>query len=141
MFRRLVKNDYHKKYLNLLEQTNMVGFMQESTFHSIFNNISSNPFHHIFVYEHKNKIIASGTLIIETKFISTKHFSGHITNIVVDKNYRTYKQLKIHLIKYLLDYSKKLGCYKCFINSEFKNEINLQKLGFHINNFNMVKYF
>ena len=83
-FRNLEINDYYKGYLDLLSQLTEVN-KENITFEKFSNfikNLSNN--HKIIVIIHDNKILASGTLLIEDKVIHGISKVGHIEDVVVD---------------------------------------------------------
>ena len=87
-FRNLQKNDYNKKYFDLLSQLTEVN-KEKISFVDFCNFIDKlNENHHIIVIIHNNKIVASGTLLIEDKIIHGMSKVGHIEDIVVDSNSR-----------------------------------------------------
>ena len=83
--RPLQKNDFHKNYINLLKQLTTTNDITSEVFSSVFNSLNNN--HLIYVIEYDNIIIASGTLLIEQKFINNCGKVGHIEDIVVDGGY------------------------------------------------------
>ena len=88
MIRKLTKNDFNNKYFDLLDQlssTNQENITYDK-FELFINQLNNN--HNIYVIEKNNKIIASGTLLIENKIIHNFGKVGHIEDIVVDFNER-----------------------------------------------------
>lgn len=87
--------------------------------------------HFIFVINdiEKNKIVGSGTIIIERKIIHNFKNVGHIEDIVVDNNYRGAGLGKM-IINYLLDFAEKNNCYKTILTCSNENVGFYEKLGF-----------
>ncbi len=134
--RPLSLNDYYKDYINLLSQLTHIGDISFDQFQDTFHNLKS----HIFVIENNNKIIVSGTIIIEQKFIHNCSKVGHIEDIVVDKDYRKFGLGK-SMIEYLVCNAKKQNCYKIILDCD-KNLIQFyEKIGFKEKNIQMALYF
>ena len=128
-FRKLQKDDYDKNYLELLEQLTVVGKYDREKFEKIFNSINS----FIYVLENDNKIIVTGTLLLEQKFIHQGKCVGHIEDIVIHKDYinQGYGQ---DLIKFLINEAKNMNCYKVILDcypefENFYNKNNFKKSG------------
>jgi glucosamine-phosphate N-acetyltransferase len=102
--RQLQETDYHKGYLQLLSQLTTLGNIEYSNFVATLSHINHNPNHQIWVITDQDdtKILASGTLIIEPKFIHNCGSVGHIEDIVVSSQARGLglgQQIVQHLIK------------------------------------------
>lgn len=139
-FRHLTKDDFKKKYLNLLEQLTIVNkeLIDETVFSYFLNTLDLEK-KVVFVMEDDSKIIASGTLIIEQKLIHGASKLGHIEDIVVDKTYRGMGLGK-KLISFLIDYAKKKNCYKVTLDCNIKNKLFYEKCDLKYNGCQMVKY-
>ena len=68
----------------------------------------------IIIIEFENKIIGSGTILIENKLIRSYGRGGHIEDIVINE-YRNYGLGK-ELLNTLIDISKENKCYKCILD-------------------------
>lgn len=139
-FRHLTKDDFKKKYLNLLEQLTIVNkeLIDETVFSYFLNTLDLEK-KVVFVMEDDSKIIASGTLIIEQKLIHGASKLGHIEDIVVDKTYRGMGLGK-KLISFLINYAKKKNCYKVTLDCNIKNKLFYEKCDLKYNGCQMVKY-
>ena len=111
--RKLEINDYHKGYLQLLEQLTTVGNIPFDHFKEKFNKLNS----HIYVIELDNKIIASATIFLEYKFIHNNKNVGHIEDVVTDNNFRKGGLGRL-LINKLLQVAKDNECYKVILNCD-----------------------
>ena len=96
---------------------------------SIFKKIDSNPDHIIAVAEVDGRIIGSTTLLIETKFIHNGGLVGHIEDVVVDKEHQG-KKIGEKIMKFLIEISKKRGCYKIILDCTDDVKPFYEKLGF-----------
>jgi len=116
--RNLNSNDYYKGYLDLLEQLTDVckNEITYECFETFVNTLFLN--HYIIVLEDAdtNKIIGTGTLLIEKKIIHKMGKIGHIEDIVVDFNYRK-KGLGQQLINKLKNIGDDNKCYKIVLSS------------------------
>ena len=103
-FRKLNSDDYSNEYFNLLSQLTEVNpdKITRDMFSKFIDNLHEN--HQIIVIERDNRIVASGTLLIENKLIHGISKVCHIEDIVVDKNFRGLGLGK-DLINYLTEIS------------------------------------
>ena len=140
--RLLQSNDFDHGYLQLLSQLTTVGTITQQQFQQQLSNIQQNPNHLIYVIQDNetNQIIASGTLLIELKFIHEISKVGHIEDIIVDKNYRGYGLGKI-IINHLVQKAKEHNCYKVILDCTQDNVAFYEKCGFTSKEIEMVQYF
>ena len=140
MIRKLAKKDFSNKYFDLLDQlssTNQENITYDK-FELFINQLNNN--HNIYVIEKNNKIIASGTLLIENKIIHNFGKVGHIEDIVVDFNERGSGLGKL-IINHLIETAKNLNCYKIILNCNESNVKFYEKCGFTKKELEMVIYF
>jgi len=114
ILRPLNTEDYDKGYLELLTQLTIVGDISREKYLERFADMKScKGSYYIIVIEDVStkKIVGSGTLAVELKYIHRAALRGRIEDIVVDQNYR-----KRHLGRLLVDtltiLSENIGCYK-----------------------------
>lgn len=138
-FRKLSENDYHLGYLELLSQLTTVGEISFEEFKNQFNLIQQNPNHLIYVIEHNQRIIATGTLLIEPKFIHQLGRVGHIEDIVID-HYHRNQGLGQKLIQHLINIGQKLDCYKIILDCQDKLVPFYQSCGFNQKQLQMSVY-
>ena len=139
-FRNLQKNDFNLGYLDLLSQLtevnkNNISFEKFSNF---IDKLSEN--HKIIIIINNNKIIATGTLLIENKIIHSISKVGHIEDIVVDSNSKGLGIGK-QIVTYLTNLAKENNCYKVILNCNDHNIGFYQKCGYQKKETQMVKYF
>lgn len=139
-FRNLQKNDFNLGYLDLLSQLtevnkNNISFEKFSNF---IDKLGEN--HKIIIIINNNKIIATGTLLIENKIIHSISKVGHIEDIVVDSNSKGLGIGK-QIVNYLTNLAKENNCYKVILNCNDDNIGFYQKCGYQKKETQMVKYF
>ncbi|KAM0037258.1 putative glucosamine-phosphate N-acetyltransferase transcription regulator GNAT family [Helianthus debilis subsp. tardiflorus] len=86
------------------------------------------------------KIVATGSVFIEKKFIRSCGKLGHIENVVVDSGARGM-QLGINVVGFLVDHARLTGCYKVILDCGEDNRAFYEKCGFKQKEIQMVKYF
>jgi glucosamine-phosphate N-acetyltransferase len=134
--RKLHINDY-EKYLILIKQFRPTIFTREQ-FEDILHKIENNS--NIWVIEYDNKLIATATLIYESKFIRNIVKLAHIEDVCVDENYRN-KGIGNLLINHIIAESEKEGCYKVILDCDEKLENFYKKSGLEKKGIQMAKYF
>ena len=138
MLRLLKKTDY-KDYIELLSQLTEVGNITEETFILRYNQIKSNFLHKIYVIVENDKVIGTGTLLIEPKFIHKCKNVGHIEDIVIHKDYRGKKYGK-KMLELLLSVANTYNCYKVILNCKESNKGFYEKMNFKFKEITMMNY-
>ncbi|XP_047308078.1 glucosamine 6-phosphate N-acetyltransferase-like, partial [Impatiens glandulifera] len=88
----------------------------------------------------KNKIIATGSVFIERKFIRNCGKVAHIEDIVVDSAARGMNLGK-KIVGFLTDHAQSTGCYKVILDCSLENKTFYEKCGFKQKEIQMVRYF
>ena len=101
IIRKLTNNDYDE-YLNLINQFRKTNFTKDEFIKNL-NKI--NLYSEIWVIENENKLIGTGTIIYEYKFIHNLSIYAHIEDICINDEFRNKGYGKI-LINYLLEKAK-----------------------------------
>ena len=83
IFRTLQESDY-EKYLSLINEFRKTIYNKEQFIDFLNNNKNI----HIIVIEKNNELIASGTILYETKLIHDISLYAHIEDIIVSSKYR-----------------------------------------------------
>ncbi|KAI3471936.1 hypothetical protein Pfo_028624 [Paulownia fortunei] len=86
------------------------------------------------------KIVATGSVFIEKKFIRNCGKVGHIEDVVVDSSVRG-KHLGKKIIGFLSDHARAMGCYKVILDCSVENRPFYERCGFKQKEVQMVKYF
>lgn len=127
--RELREEDLWNGFLKSLDSLREASSIDADKAKSIFKKIDSNPDHIIAVAEADGRIIGSTTLLIETKFIHNGGLVGHIEDVVVDKEHQG-KKIGEKIMKFLIEISKKRGCYKIILDCTDDVKPFYEKLGF-----------
>lgn len=140
LIRLLTKEDYHKGYLQLLSQLTECPDMTYDEWMDSYDLIDIYDNILIYVIELEDKIIGSGTIILEDKFIHDGGVVGHIEDVVIDKEHRENGYGKM-IIDHLLQKAKLNGCYKVILDCD-SDKINFyQKCDFMVKGIQMAYYF
>lgn len=122
-FKELI-NDFRKTEFNFIEFKKIV---EEET------NIK------IFVMEDNKKLLSSGTILFEKKFIHNISLYCHIEDIIVKKEYQARGIGKL-LIENLINVCKNKKAYKILLDCETDLIPFYEKSGFINNGYQMVIY-
>lgn len=139
--RELQIEDYDRGYVKLLSNLTDTGNISKDDFTKRFALINQNQDYSVKVVLDKenDKIVGSGTLFIEHKFIHSCADKGHIEDIVVDSEYRSQK-IGGHIITNLVDEGRKRGVYKISLVCREEVEGLYAKFGFEPKEKEMVMY-
>jgi len=129
IIRELRKDDLWKGFLTSLDSLRQASNIEKSKAEKIFEKINSNPDHIIAVAEMDGKIVGSTTLLIESKFIHDGGLVGHIEDVVVNKEFQGQK-IGEKIMNFLIEISKKRGCYKTILDCTDEVKPFYEKLGF-----------
>jgi len=124
MIRSLELEDFNKGYIDLLKQLTHVGDISYDSYKFFYENLNDN--HIILVIEKDNKIVSTGTALIETKLIHNSGKVGHIEDIVTHKDYRGNGYAK-KIINKLKKYITQQDCYKVILNCSHENKLYYEK--------------
>ncbi|KAM1024339.1 hypothetical protein ACFX13_038358 [Malus domestica] len=141
--RKLEMSDKSKGFIQLLQQLTVCDSVSDKEFADRFGEISSLGDDHVICViedDRSGKIIATGSVFIEKKFIRNCGKVGHIEDIVVDADARGM-QLGKKIISFLTDHARSVGCYKVILDCSNENRAFYEKCGFKQKEIQMVKYF
>jgi glucosamine-phosphate N-acetyltransferase len=113
--RKLQRRDLYNGFLLSLDSLRKSSQIKPKKADIIFDKISKNPDHVIYVAIYNGEIIGATTLLIEQKFIHDGGKVGHIEDVVVRKEYQG-KGVGKKLVGVLLKYAEKKGCYKTILD-------------------------
>ncbi|MEM3170079.1 MAG: GNAT family N-acetyltransferase [Candidatus Nitrosotenuis sp.] len=136
--RKITESDIDKGFLESLDSLRKASDLDRQKAKSILKKLNQNPDHVIFVAVQGDRVIGSTTLLIEQKFIHGGGKVGHIEDVVVNKQHQG-KGIGEMIIKHVLDYAKKEGCYKTILDCDDKVKPFYEKLGF-VHHSNGMRY-
>lgn len=126
VLRPLSSSDYEKGFTDVLSQLTRIGEVTKSDFTERFNQMKVAYGYYPIVIEHtkanngNGKIVGTGMLEIEQKFIHSCALRGRVEEVVVDKEYRGKKFGKL-VLAVVTALSKKLNCYKTTLECKVEN--------------------
>lgn len=126
MLRPLSTADYEKGFTDVLSQLTRVGEVTKTNYLDRFNQMKVAYGYYPIVIEHtkgnngNGKIVGTGMLEIEQKFIHSCALRGRVEEVVVDKEYRGKKFGKL-VLAVVTALSKKLKCYKTTLECKVEN--------------------
>nr|GEZ26101.1 glucosamine 6-phosphate N-acetyltransferase [Tanacetum cinerariifolium] len=141
--RKLEITDKNKGFMELLQQLTVCNPVSKEVFQKRFEEFKSYGDDHIIcVIEDvsRSKIVATGSVFIEKKFVRSCRKAGHIEDVVVDSSARGM-QLGKKVIGFLADHAHSMGCYKVILDCSTGNKAFYEKCGFKEKEIQMVKYF
>ncbi|XP_057498692.1 glucosamine 6-phosphate N-acetyltransferase [Actinidia eriantha] len=141
--RKLEMSDKSKGFIELLQQLTVCDSVSDKQFEERFQELSSYGDDHVIcVIEDKcsGKIVTTGSVFIEKKFIRNCGKVGHIEDVVVDSSSRGM-QLGKKIVEFLTDHACSMGCYKVILDCSTENQEFYEKCGFKKKEIQMVKYF
>ncbi|KAL3825766.1 hypothetical protein ACJIZ3_021795 [Penstemon smallii] len=143
--RKLEISDKNKGFIELLQQLTVCDSVSDEAFLERFQEIAKYGDDHVICViqddnSNSGRIVATGSLFIEKKFIRNCGKVGHIEDVVVDSSVRG-KQLGKKIIDFLSDHARAMGCYKVILDCSLENRPFYEKCGFKQKEIQMVKYF
>ncbi|GMH09923.1 hypothetical protein Nepgr_011764 [Nepenthes gracilis] len=141
--RKLQITDKSKGFIELLQQLTICDLISDKEFQDRFQELSAYGDDHIICVIEDNdsgKIVATGSLFIEKKFIRNCGKAAHIEDVVVDSSVRGL-HLGKKIIGYLTQHAESMGCYKVILDCSEENRAFYEKCGFKKKEIQMVKYF
>lgn len=123
MIREIKKTDLNDNFFTLLAQ--LSGEVTLYNRDMLWDEYTKNPNHITFVDEVKEagkpaKIIATSSILIESKFLHCGSKVGHIEDVVVDKDARG-SGFGQKIVEHCIEYARKNGCYKVILDCSNKN--------------------
>ncbi|XP_058073525.1 glucosamine 6-phosphate N-acetyltransferase [Magnolia sinica] len=140
--RRLQITDKSKGFIDLLGQLTVCDPISDEQFLARFQDLKSNGDDHVICViedDHSGRIIATGSVFVEKKFIRNCGKVGHIEDVVVDSGARG-KHLGQKIVRFLLDHARSMGCYKVILDCDVENKGFYEKCGFKEKSVQMAMY-
>ncbi|KAL8739793.1 MAG: hypothetical protein Q9190_007438 [Brigantiaea leucoxantha] len=111
--RPLERSDYKAGFLEPLKVLTAVGDIDEKAWNEQYDWMSKrgDEYYILVICNEKSKIVGTGGVIVERKFIHNLGKVGHIEDIAVLRDQQG-KKLGLRIIQALDFIAKKVGCYK-----------------------------
>ena len=127
--RKLEEKDLFNGFLESLDSLRKASNLSPKKAKSIFKTISSDKNYKIYVAVLDSKIVGAATIFIEQKFINEGGKVGHIEDVAVRKKYQG-NGIGQEIVKELVKYAKKKGCYKTILDCSDDLIPFYEKIGF-----------
>lgn len=122
--RPLRPSDFAKGFLDVLRVLTAVGDISETAWTERYNWMKQcNGTYYLLVILDGEKIVGTGALVVERKFIHGLGLVGHIEDIAVARDQQG-KKLGLRIIQALDFVAEKVGCYKVRLSSRFPTRSN-----------------
>jgi glucosamine-phosphate N-acetyltransferase len=140
--RPLASTDYDRGHLSVLGILSEAPDVGADAWKSQFHDLRDTPATYyvlVVVARDTDRIVASGGVFIERKFLRGLGRVGHIEDIAVSSEMQG-KKLGLRIIQSLMHISEGLGSYKTILNCSDANMPFYEKCGFEKRENEMVKY-
>ena len=139
--RKITNDDYISFYklINEFRTTHFSHCQFTQILEVMDNNNNHNNNNEMWVIEYNGELVATGTILYETKFIHNGGFCAHIEDICVQAACRKHGFGSI-LMQHLLTTAKSHGCYKIILDCSDELEPFYIKNGFRKNGIQMAWY-
>ncbi|KAL4924778.1 glucosamine 6-phosphate N-acetyltransferase [Aspergillus undulatus] len=140
--RPMRRSDYHRGYLDVLRILTTVGDVSEEAWNKRYDWIASrnDEYYLLVIVDESDKVVATGSLIVERKFIHSLGMVGHIEDIAVEKGQQG-KKLGLRVIQALDFVAERVGAYKTILDCSEANEGFYLKCGFKKAGLEMAHYY
>ncbi|KAK3226849.1 hypothetical protein Dsin_006711 [Dipteronia sinensis] len=141
--RKLEISDKSKGFIELLQQLSVCDSVSDKQFEERFQELRSHGDDHLVCViedHHSGKIVATGSMFIEKKFLRNCGKVGHIEDVVVDPSARGM-QLGKKVVGFLTDHAQAMGCYKVILDCSLDNKGFYEKCGLKQKEIQMTMYF
>lgn len=114
--RPMRRSDYKRGYLDVLRVLTTVGEISEEAWDKRFDWISSrnDEYYMLVIVDGSDRVVGTGSLIVERKFIHSLGLVGHIEDIAVEKDQQG-KKLGLRIIQALDHVACSVGAYKVWL--------------------------
>lgn len=140
--RPLRRSDYQLGYLDVLRVLTTVGDISYEQWNERYNFMAkrNDEYYLMVICDEAARIVATGSLIVERKFIHALGQVGHIEDIAVSTDQQG-KKLGLRVIQTLDSVAAKVGCYKSILDCSEANEGFYLKCGFRRAGLEMAHYY
>jgi len=127
--RELEEKDLFNGFLESMDSLKLASNLEREKAKEIFEKISSNSNHFVYVAILDGRVVGSTTMLIEPKFIHDGGNVAHIEDVVVSNEYQG-KGIGEMLMQSLLDLAKDNNCYKTILYCSDEVKPFYEKIGF-----------
>jgi len=127
--RELEEKDLFNGFLESMDSLKLASNLDIEKAKEIFEKISSNSNHFVYVAILDGRVVGSTTMLIEPKFIHNGGNVAHIEDVVVSKDYQG-KGIGEMLMRSLLELAKDNNCYKTILDCTDEVKPFYEKIGF-----------
>ena len=140
--RPLRRSDYSSGYLDVLRVLTTVGDYTPEQWNKRYDWIAArnDEYFLLVICDGEGRVVGTGSLIAERKFIHSLGMVGHIEDIAVEKGQQG-KKLGLRMIQALDFVAQKVGCYKSILDCSEANEGFYVKCGFKRAGLEMAHYY
>ncbi|KAJ3498491.1 hypothetical protein NLG97_g1093 [Lecanicillium saksenae] len=139
--RPLQKGDYAKGFIECLRDLTWMAEVTESEFNERYDEMDSGgkgPYYYL-VIEYEGRIVGTGLVLAEKKFIHNRCTVGHIEEICISKDHQS-RGLGRLLMNALNSVADNAGCYKTILNCSEEKQTFYKKCGYDYSGLEMVNY-
>ncbi|EFW16340.1 glucosamine 6-phosphate acetyltransferase [Coccidioides posadasii str. Silveira] len=140
--RPLRKSDFSNGYLEVLRVLTTVGEFSFEQWSERYDWMAkrNDEYYLLVICDETGRVVGTGSLIVERKFIHALGLVGHIEDIAIEKNQQG-KKLGLRMINALDYVAAKVGCYKSILDCSEANEGFYIKCGFKRAGLEMAHYY
>jgi len=116
--RPLYRSDYHLSFLDVLRVLTSVGDISEPQWNERYDWMAARDEYYILVVlDGSGRIVGTGALVVERKFIHNLGMVGHVEDIAVARDQQGMK-LGLRIMEALRGVGERVGCYKvcCYVS-------------------------
>ncbi|KAM5462574.1 Glucosamine-phosphate N-acetyltransferase-like protein [Microsporum audouinii] len=140
--RPLRRSDYKNGFLDVLSVLTKVGEFTTELWNERYDWMAkrNDEYYVLVICDGTGRVVGTGSLIVERKFIHSAGMVGHIEDIAIESGQQG-KKLGLRMI-HALDYvAKEAGCYKSILDCSEANEGFYLKCGFKRAGLEMAHYY
>ncbi|PGH14625.1 hypothetical protein AJ79_02960 [Helicocarpus griseus UAMH5409] len=140
--RPLCRSDYSSGYLDVLRVLTSVGDFTVEQWNERYDWMAkrSEEYFLLVICDGEGRVVGTGSLIVERKFIHSLGMVGHIEDIAVERGQQG-KKLGLRIIQALDYVAQMVGCYKSILDCSEANEGFYVKCGFKRAGLEMAHYY
>ncbi|KAF2396504.1 acyl-CoA N-acyltransferase [Trichodelitschia bisporula] len=129
--RPLCRSDYDRGYMDLLRVLGRTGWVSEQAWDERCEWLRSmaKTYYIVVILDAGERVVASGTMFLERKFVQGMGVVGHVEDIAVAKDQKG-KKMGLRVLEALVYVAQVAGCYKTMVNCTEANEAFHKQCGF-----------